>query len=318
MPDDLTGGEEKEGEAPEKGQAETSPESTGTDFDAGLEAAREAAQEPGEGEEHETVKTGADETTVSDPVLMALEAAGVEHTFGTGADFIQSHVDLRTQQSAVDQERTVGRELMPHLADVREYLAGKQKQEVESAQKEVWDVPPMPVNHEAQIALPPEQRDPAYVDAMNKRTAYMEGKWTEYSAEPSKLFDDHFRGSVQAMIAQETARATREGALHQALDPQKEFINEHMDEVRELSVQMPLEYAVELVKSRHGGSPADKSNASAVARKADAAKLGKTKSGPVGVASVSEKVSEEEPESDQDIARWGLEQSRLAGPLTEG
>lgn len=317
MPDDLTGGEEKEGEAPEKGQAETSPESPGTDFDAGLEEAKEAALEPGEGEEHETVEKDADETTVSDPILMELEAAGVEHTFKNGADFIQSHVELRKQQSGVDQERTVGRELMPHLADIREYLAGKQKQEVDSAQKEVWDVPPMPVNHEGQMDLPAEQRDPAFVDAMNKRTAYVDGKWQGYTHDPSTLFDDHFRGSVQAMITQETARVTREGVLHDALDPQKEFINEHYDEVRELAAQMPLEYAVELVKGRHGGSPADKRNRSAAAKQSDAAKLGKRRSGPVGVAPVSEETSEEEDMDDQAIARRGLETARLDGPLTE-
>jgi hypothetical protein len=286
--------EAPEGEKPE-GQAAAAPEGA-------------AEGETGGGEEHAefTIPVAGAEKTELDPILQELANQGIKHEFETGADFVKSHTELRKLSSRVDEERLLGRELLPHVEEIRTFLAQREAEK----QPKLWDPPELPGNADQQSRLPEEQQDPAYTRAARERGAYLEGKWQAYTANPMEMYEDHFRVAVRAQIDEALQQTMRRAQLTEKLEPEKEFISAHYSELRELQRQMPLDLAVELMKLRDKGSREGKSTEAQSARAADEKTLAKPKTGPVGVAKVTDTDAKVE-ETDEQIAAASLAQARL-------
>lgn len=289
---------------PEEGKVEPEPKAEETDADFGSDIGKEAEK----GAEDAVLKTG-EETVVADPVLGALAEAGIQHTFKSGKEFLTSYGDLRTKVSSMDQERAIGQQVMPHLTEFRQFQEDKRKQEAVEKEKTAWSPPPRPANYETQMGLEAEKRDPVFIEAMNNRARYLQEKWDAYTENPKAMFDDHFAGEVDTRIAAALNSMARDQELHEILDPQKGFIMQNYEAVKDLAQEMPLEHAVELVKLRalHGGTAAE--TASAAAKAKDVGELAAAKTAPLGVAKTTP--AEDEAVDYRAVGQQALAEAKL-------
>lgn len=242
---------------------------------------------------------------VTDPVIEALREEGFDHSFKDAKDVAKGYAELRRSYSTVDEERAVGREVLPHLEEYRNWV----KSQEEEKKPKVWDIPALPTNFDQQMALPEDQWDPTFKRQHLERTGFLEAKWAGYSADPGLLFNDHFRGPIQEMIGESIKRSKAEADLRKDLAPHEDFIMKHYDEVEELARNMPLASAVELAQLRATGSKVDKDVDSAAALERDRETLAAGKPAPSGVAKVEEEA--EASDDDHAIAQKALKDARL-------
>jgi hypothetical protein len=279
-------GEQNEGAATEQENPTTVPEEGQTAPDPATEEVSLRSESEAEVQDGDTVNLDAVAAAAPDPVLGALKTAGIEHTFTSGEEFVKSYDNLRKQVGGFDQERAIGREVGADLAAFREWKAEQVKAQEAEERKKAWDVPPLPGNFEAQMALPAEQRDPAFVVAASARARYLNDKWAGYTEDPGLFVQDHVEPVVDAKIEAKFREMERTQYLTKELTPHKDFVAKNYDAIQELVGAMPLEYAVELLRLREQTKASDGKQASEAAKAKDEESFAVTKTGPVGLADV--------------------------------
>jgi hypothetical protein len=296
--DKVVEGPDESGQLETPPQTEVDPLAIAQEVDAQMSASEGGEGEP-LGEEPQVLDVeGADDTTMSDPVLDALsKVPGFEkHDFKTGEDALKSFGELRGQIGQRDELAVLGQQVLPHLSDFQQWQVEQAERARAQREESAWSPPAAPETIERELAKPEDQRDPKIIEQYNAHTRYKEEKWARWTDDPRTFVAEMVTPQVQQMVRQAIDDDRYESSLRAKLDADREVVTAHEAEITGLMrAGVPAEAALELTKRRHGLMD----DSGEAAKQADLEKLErKTPAGPSGVVRRLPRVVEEPDPSD--------------------